>query len=322
MAEVTGNWGDAVRGIGVEYREFITHRDLSLTDGWSPIVETISDNAAQATFSGKTGAGILTRFSEGATIPKKLRYKLYDTAFVHNQYGGQIEVSRLQLMNRSHGEAFDEFRDLVSSGAVLRSKAPAQIFNGAFATTTDVNSVKITTYGDGKPLASTIHPRVDGGTAQSNASATGITLTESNLETARVALLEQLQDDGVPLTNFGELYLVVPTALDKTARIITESNLRSATTDNDINIYSGGAVKVMSSHWLGATNGGSDTQWFLVAPSVARLMFVQRTAGESDMTVNSNTKSVLFDYIMDFSVGSIDWRGFWASKGDGAAYSS
>ena len=314
------NWGAAVRGVGVTFREFFSQNQAAYTPSWEPVVKNTTDDGAQATFSGKTGSGVLSMFSEGSSIPRKNRYKLYDTAFVHKQYGGQIEVTRLQLMNRMFSESFGEFKDLTISGNVLKSKAPAQIFNGGFATTTTVNSIRLTIYNDGKPLFSTIHPRVDGGTAQSNASSTGIALTEPNFETGRVALLEQLQDDGTPITITGDIYVVVPTALEKGAMIITGSDLRSGTANNDVNIYSGGAYKVMASNWLGTAQGGSNTAWFLVAPSVSKLMLVNRTSGEMDQSVDSNTKSTLFDVVCDLSVGSADWRGTWGSKGDGAAY--
>lgn len=322
MPDTQGNWGAAVRGVGVTFREFFSQNVNAYTPTWEPVVKDLKDDAAQATFSGKTGSGVLSVFSEGSTIPRKQRYKLYNTGFVHDQYGGQIEVTRKMLMNRNFAEAFDEFKDLTVSGKVTQGKAPAQIFNGAFATTQSVNLIKLTFYGDAKPLCSTIHPRVDGGSAQSNASATGITLTETNLETGRLALLQQLQDDGTPIQMTGSLYLVVPIALEKLAKIITGSDLRSGTMNNDLNIYNGGAVQVISSNWLGTAAGGLDTQWFIVAPSIAKLFFVLRNALSMDQTVDKNTKSTLFDVIMDFSVGHADWHGVWGSKGDGLAYSS
>lgn len=320
--DTQGNWGAAVRGVGVTFREFFSQNVAEYTPSWAPIVKDTTDDGAQASFSGKTGAGVLTLFAEGTTIPRKQRYKLYNTAFVHEQYGGQIEVTRKMLMNREFAESFNEFKDLTLAGSTTRSKAPAQIFNNAFATTTTKNGIKVTLYGDGKPLCSTIHPRVDGGSAQSNASSTGITLTESNFEVGRLAVLQQLQDDGNPMTITGTLYLVVPIALEKTAKIITGSDLRSGTMNNDMNIYNGGATAVMSSNWLGTAALGSDTQWFIVAPSVAKLMFVLRNGLSMDQNVDKNTKSSLFDVILDFSVGHADWRGVWGSKGDSAAYSS
>lgn len=288
-------------------------------------MKTISSTQAVETFSGKTGAGKLTRFAEGSTIPKKNRYKLYDTAFDMDQYGGQIEVTRKQLMNREFSDKFDEFKDLTIGGNVTRSQAPAMIFNGAFTNSGifELGGIRVTTYNDGRRLASTAHPRVDGGTSQSNASSTGITLTDDNLETGRVALLQQLQDDGTPITVTGDLYLVVPTALEKKSTIITQSTQRSGTANNDVNIYSGGYIKVMASNWLGASQtGGSDTRWFLVAPSIAKLYFILRSDMDMDQTVDKSTKSTLFDVILDFAVGSADWHGVWGSAGDGLAYSS
>ncbi len=322
MPETQGNWGAAVRGVGVVFREFFSQNANAYTPTWAPVVKDMKDDAAQATFSGKTGAGVLSLFAEGVAIPRTNRYKLYNTAFAHDQYGKQIEVTRKMLMNRDFAEAFDEFKDLTIAGRVTQGKAPAQIFNGAFATATSVNNIKITLYGDAKPLCSTTHPRVDGGSAQSNASATGIPLTESNLETGRLALLQQLQDDGTPIQMTGTLYLVVAIANEKTAKIITGSDLRSGTMNNDLNIYNGGAVEVISSNWLGTAAGGLDTEWFLVAPSIAKLFFVLRNALSMDQTIDKNTKSTLFDVILDFSVGHADWHGVWGSKGDGAAYSS
>lgn len=320
--ELQSSFGSAVRGVGVTFRDFFNQADLGSTMMWEPVVKTLTDNAAQATFSGKTGAGTLSRFSEGASVPKKNRYKLYDTAFVHDQYGGQIEVTRLMLMNRDWSSAFDEFKDLVRSAAQTKSKAPAQIFNGGFATTTSVNGIKLTTYADGKPLFSTVHPRVDGGSAQSNASSTSIPLTENNLETARIALLQQLQDDGNPIELSGPLYLVVPTNLLKKALVYTMSELKPETANNDTNIYSGGTINVLHSRWLDSDLGGSATAWFLVAPSVAKLGLMLRQDAQTDQSVDKNTKSTLFDVILDFSVGSYAWHGTWGSKGTSAAYSS
>ena len=322
MAENQSSWGAAVRGVGVTFRDFFDQNVDSLVAGWDPVVATVTDDGAQATFSGKTGAGTLTRFSEGASIPKKSRFKLFDTAFAHDQYGGQIEVSRKQLMNRDWNDAFNEFKDLSMSAQVTLSKAPAKIFNGRFATTTAVNGIKITIYNDGKPLFSTIHPRVDGGSSQSNASNTSIPLTENNLETARVALVEQVQDDGTPITVTGNIYLVVPTALEKAATIITGSELRSNTANNDLNFYEGGRYPVMASHWLGAANSGSDTAWFLVAPSISKLMLVKRAGPDLDQSVDKNTKSTLFDVILDLSVGSADWHGAYGSRGDNSGFST
>jgi len=323
--ETLGNWGDAIRGVGVQFAEFKSQFEGEYSPSWEPVVKTMPANgAARITTSGLTGVGLPTRFTDGSTVPKKNRYKLYDTEFNIDHYGAQISVSRFTILTREFQEKFDEFKALAYGARVLKSKAPAQIFNRMFTSGNGVtNGVHVTTYGDAKPLASVSHPRVDGGSAQSNASSTGITLTESNFETARLALMNQLNDDGTPIEITGSIHLVVPDDLEKTATIITGSTQRSGTANNDLNFYSGGSYPVLSSKWLNATHGGSATQWALVALSTSGTPLRMYMFGDLalDMSVDKNTKSAIFDVILDFEVGSVDWRGFWATKGDGQAYS-
>src|SRR3990172_1705460 len=77
---------------------------------------------------------------------------------------------------------------LARSARRTREREAAQVFNRAF------NSSYLGA--DSEELCSTSHDRSDGGTAQSNASSTGITLTESNLETGLLAANGQLDDKG------------------------------------------------------------------------------------------------------------------------------
>jgi len=82
---------------------------------------------------------------------------------------------------------------------------------------------------------STVHTRPDGGSNWSNASSTGITLTEANLETAIIALKQQVTGTGGKLAiGSGQVTLVVPETLEKEAVIITGSTKRSGTPNNEI----------------------------------------------------------------------------------------
>ena len=155
-------------------------------------------------------------------------------------------------------------------------------------------------------------------------STTSIPLTETNVEVGRVALLNQLQDDGVPMLAPGKIYLVVGVNNGKTARIITGSDKRSGTGNNDINIYSGGYMEVMESSWLDADISGSgvglNTQWFLVASEWSKAAIVISAGPELEFLKDKDTKSGLWDVILDLGVVTYDWRGFWCSQGNNAAY--
>ena len=326
MPETKGTWGAAIRGTGVSFREFFSQNDLNLVAGWDPVVKTLRSNDATTNFSGKTGSGYLQRFSDGSAIPSANRYKLYDTSIVQDPYGQRIEVTRQTLLYRDFAGVFDESKDLIRAVKVTLAKAGGQIFNRAFTDSSGVTAgIYITRYGDGAPLASTSHPRSDGGTAQSNASSTSIPLSETNTETGRTALLNQLQDDGVPMMDPGEIYLVVPQDLAKTGEIIAGSALRPGTANNDINIYHGEHFKVMASKFLSsgisASSTGSATAWFLVAPNWSKLCIMISKGPDLEFLKDKDTKSGLFDVILDLGVGWYDWRGVWGSQGDSSAYS-
>jgi hypothetical protein len=195
------------------------------------------------------------------------------------------------------------------------------VLNYAFTAQASLPS-DITYYSDGKPLCSTGHPRKDGGTAQSNASATGLPLSETNLEVAKQAIRRQLDDRGMPMAiGSGRLMLIVPDSLEKTAYILTNSTKRPSTANNDINIYDG-TVTVVSTKWINSQNGGSDTQWFLVDSLYSPFIFYQRQGVKSRVYVDNKNKNTIYDVSARWQVGFKNWRGVWGSKGDNAAYSS
>lgn len=320
--------GAAIRGVGVTFREFFTHRDFSEVSGWGEVgIKTMNTDEAVSTFSGKTGAGFLVRTPDGSVMSTGSRFKLFDTSVSQDPYTLRLEVTRQQMLYRDFSEVFDEAADLMDAFKSTLSRAGAQIFNRAFTSGDGVTGgTRVVQYADGSPLASTSHPRADGGTAQSNASSTSIPLTESNVETGRIALLLQLQDDGKPLANPGPLKLVVGVNNEKTAQIITRSEKRSGTANNDLNIYSGGAMDVVSSSWLDSgisgSGVGSNTQWFLTAPRWVKAAIILSGGPDFDFLVDKNTKSRIFDIIVDLGVVTYDFRGFYCSQGNNASYTS
>ena len=101
--------------------------------------------------------------------------------------------------------------------------------------------------------------------------------------------------------------------------IITGSNLRSGTADNDINVDKG--LSVVDWDYIGAVAGGSDTAWFLLDSSLHELNWFWRVRPEFKQDHSFETDMALFKARTRFSVGFSDWRGVWGSAGDGAAYS-
>jgi hypothetical protein len=274
----------------------------------------------------KTGVNYLQTMEEGAAFNSDSRLLGYKTSIAVRDWSQSVSVTRNAIKDSDYRSQLDEFSDLTRAGMETMDKAFFDgIFNYAFTAQASLPTW-VTIYGDGKPQCSTLHPRKDGGTAQSNASSTGITLTDDNLETARVALLRQLDDRGKPM-NIGstKLLLVVPTELEKQAIIITKSEKRSGTANNDVNIYDGPQFTVIASKWIGYSgNPGSatTTSWFLVDPKTSKLFFLQRQGLETHRHIDPFSLTNTFFVDCRFAVGTGDWRGMWGSIGDGASYSS
>lgn len=184
----------------------------------------------------------------------------------------------------------------------------ASVFNNAFSTSY--------TGGDGVPLASTQHPRSDGGSTQSNASSTGIAFNETNLNTGLLALEGQLDDKGMKIAAEATT-LIVPRDLRKTANIIVGSEGRPETADNDKNYYNGLGLNIVSWHYL-----TSSTAWFLLDKRLHLLQWFWRVKPEFKQDNAFDTGMALYKGRMRFSKGWSDWRGVWGSEGDGSNYSS
>lgn len=257
--------------------------------------------------SGVTGFGLLSQTGEGDSVVYEDPLQMYDTTFVHLKYTKGFKVSEELVEDDQYNVIKGKPAQLARAARRTAENSAANVLIRAFNTSY--------AGGDGKPLASTLHPRSDGGTSQSNASATGVTLTDTNFETARIAMRGQLDDKGMKIQVMPDT-IVVPINLEKTANILVGSTLRPGTADNDTNIYAN-KYKVVAWEYLTST-----TAWFLVDKRQSKLMFFWRVRPEFKQDTAFDTGMALFKTRTRFSNGFADWRGVWGSKGDGQAYSS
>ena len=321
MADVRTNFGLLIKGVAARASEVFDEAAETYKINVPSFFKSRTDDGQQYNVSGLTGAGLLAKRAEQGNYTTNRRYKTYDTNFAHATYSMRLEVAMEQLQDRDFEGVFDEARQQRIAAEFFRQRAIFQVFNGAFGTTISVNGVDLSLYGDGKALLSTTHPRVDGGANQSNASSTGVVLNEANFETGLIALSKQLLDDGTPIRDMGRIWLVVPRDLEKTAKIITGSEKRDGTANNDMNIYNDGAHPVLATHLLSSVNGGSNTAWFLVAENASHLLNVNRLAPQL-VSSRADHGGMLFDIDTRLSVGHAHWIGVYGSKGDLASYSS
>jgi phage major head subunit gpT-like protein len=300
MASYRANFGDLLEpGL----REIYDDTFKEIPEVYASIFHVVSSGVDVERDSAVSGFSLAIETAEGAPISYEDPVQMYDVSYVHKKYTLGFKVSeelydddRYNIINKKPAALARSMRRTSEYlGAVL--------FNNAFTSGTG---------GDAKYLCSVTHPRADGGTAQSNASGSGITLTETNLNTALLAMRGQKDDKGMKIAVKANI-LLVPPALEKTAAEITKSSLKAGSADNDINYYQG-MLKVIGWDWL-----SSSTAWFLLDSSVHQLNYFWRKRPEFKQDNSFDTGMALFKSQMRLSKGWSDWRGVWGSEGDGTS---
>jgi len=301
MASYRANFGDLLEpGL----RKIFDDRYKEIPEVFSSIFHVNNSGVDVERDSAVTGFGLLTVTAEGASIPYEDPVQMYDVSYVHLKYTKGFKVSEELVEDDRYNVIKKKPAALARSARRTAEYLAAQVFNNGFSSGTG---------GDGKYLFSISHPRADGGTAQSNASGSGITLTETNLNTGLLAMRSQLDDKGMKI-GVKASTLLVPPALHKTAVEITQSSLRSGTADNELNYYQG-LLKVVDWDWL-----SSSTAWFLIDGNLHQLEWFWRVRPEFKQDNSFDTGMALFKTRMRCSRGWSDWRGVWGSAGDGASY--
>jgi hypothetical protein len=289
------------------FREIFNDKYLELPQVFPQLFHVNTSIKQDEKDSAISGFGLMVQTNEGASVTYEDPVQMYDKRYTHLKYTLGFKISeelydddQYNVMNKKPAALGKAARRTAESSA-------AGVFNNAFSTS----------YlgGDAKPLASISHPRSDGGTAQSNASATGITLNETNLETARLAMRAQLDDKGMKIESVANI-LLVPPALEKDAHVIVDSSLRSDSADNDLNFYKG-KYNIIVWDWL-----TSSTAWFLLDSRQHELTWFWRKKPEFKQDGAFDTGMALYKCQCRFSNGWSDWRGTWGSQGDGANYGS
>ena len=326
MPDLVSHAGALIKGTAARIHELFDEQGELAQVVVPPFFKSRTDDGAQYNVTGLSGPGVLVKRSENGPYTGTRRYKTNDTNFVHTTYSRELEVSMEQMQDRDFDSAWDEVKQLRKAADFWRQSAPFQVLNAGFGTLAAVNGVDLSRYGDGLALFSTVHTRADGGATQSNASSTGIPFNDANLETALIALKEQLLDDGTPIRDLGRIWVVGPHNLEKSMKTVLGSSLKSGTANNDINVYNDGMYSQLNSHLLAAVTGraggatGSDTAWFLVAENMSKLYNIDRLAPTltTDKT-ESNGLKVKVD--VRLSVGHGHFLGSYGSQGANAAYS-
>ena len=167
------------------------------------------------------------------------------------------------------------------------------------------------TGGDGVELFSTAHPLVSGGT-NSNEPSTNVDLNETSLEAAIIQIAGWTDERGL-LIAARPLKMVVPPNLQFIATRLLETELRTATADNDINaVRSMGAIPqgYTVNHFLTDTDA-----WFLKTDVPNGMKHFVRTPMQTNMDGDFDTGNARYKARERYSFGWSDPLGMWGSQG-------
>lgn len=309
-----------VEGVSARVNEIIEEtKDLAPSWKSLPIYKQVNA-CGQYNTEGVVGLSEAEVFAEGDRISYDDIYPAYRTEYVTAQRGKAITITQKMMFSQTN-----EFETQIDKVRSLRYAVNRNlshnfwaIFNDAFVTTNSSANRPICRLQDSVAMISASHPsRVPGvavrsnlitGTGSGSYSGVNPTLNETSLFEAIALVKEQKNGRGETINYEGKVVLVVPFRLEKLAKEITGSTLRSDTSNNDMNYYTGGTVEVLSSNYLGAANGGSDTAWFVMAApgqaeNAVSIRYVECIAPKIETEKDFDTKSVKVSVDADAGFG-------------------
>ncbi|HSQ90152.1 Mu-like prophage major head subunit gpT family protein [Romboutsia sp.] len=166
---------------------------------------------------------------------------------------------------------------------------------------------------DGKALFAVDHPLLNSANVGSNLVVGE--LSRDTLQTA-IQMMREIPDEAGNLIQFKADKLLVPPALEDTARRILHSTLVSGGDLNDTNEYlTRQDIKIEVLDYLGSVAGGSDTAWFLQDSKRHELNFFWRKKFEFKWEEDFDTFVSKYRGYCRYSYGYSDWRGIIGSTG-------
>lgn len=201
------------------------------------------------------GVGLYSQTAETQTVPLDTP-KVTNKVFVNVlDWTKGVELSKNMFDDNMHGVWADIVKDMAMKARITQDYNAFGLFRGGFTTTLTA---------DGAAVFGT-HTLIKGGTYVNTASGAASALSDTSLYTAIVSLRQQPDQANVIMGNVPAI-LLVPSPLFKLAMQLVDSALVADTGNNAINVYrSAYGIKVLTSPFLDAVAGGSDTAWFLLA---------------------------------------------------------
>ena len=254
-----------------------------------------------------TGFGSAPTKTEGQGVSFDNASESYSARYTHDTVALAFALTEEAVEDNLYDSLGKRYvKALAKSMANTKEVKGADILNNAFSSSF--------TGGDGVSLINTAHPLSGGGTAANRATSMA-DLNETSLEDALIDIGDFTDDRGLTISVQASK-MVVPSELVFVADRILNSQLRTGTSDNDLNaikntgVLSGG---YSVNHYL------TDPDAFFILTSVTDqgdgLKMFQRSGMETSMEPDFSTGNIRYKARERYSFGFSDWRGIYGSQG-------
>ena len=254
-----------------------------------------------------TGFGSAPTKTEGQGVSFDNASESYSARYTHDTVALAFALTEEAVEDNLYDSLGKRYvKALAKSMANTKEVKGADVLNNAFSSSF--------TGGDGKSLINTAHPLSGGGTAANRATSMA-DLNETSLEDALIDIGSFTDDRGLTISVQASK-MVVPSELVFVADRILNSQLRTGTSDNDLNaikntgVLSGG---YSVNHYL------TDPDAFFILTSVTDqgdgLKMFQRSGMETSMEPDFATGNIRYKARERYSFGFSDWRGIYGSQG-------
>ena len=243
--------------------------------------------------------------NEGSAISYDNAQEVWSARYTHETIALGFSITEEAMEDNLYDSLSARYtKSLARAMAYTKQVKGASVLNNAFAASGY-------TGGDGVTLCATNHPTVAGG-VNSNRPTTGADLNETSLEAAVIQIAAWTDERGL-LIAARPKKLIIPPALMFVATRILQTELRTSTSDNDIN-----ALKSMSAipggyavnHYLTDTNA-----WFLMTDVPNGLKHFIRAPLKQAMDGDFDTGNVRYKSRERYSFGWSDPLGIFGSPG-------
>jgi hypothetical protein len=254
-----------------------------------------------------TGFGSAPTKSEGQGVSFDNASESYSARYTHDTVALAFALTEEAIEDNLYDSLGKRYtKALAKSMANTKEVKGADILNNAFSSSF--------TGGDGVSLINTAHPLSGGGSAANRATSMA-DLNETSLEDALIDISGFTDDRGLTISVQASK-MIVPSELVFVAERILNSNLRSGTSDNDLNaVRSTGVLPggYSVNHYL------TDPDAFFILTSVTDqgdgLKMFQRSGMETSMEPDFATGNIRYKARERYSFGFSDWRGIYGSQG-------